>query len=155
MKLFLSFTAALRELSKGNLSAEDLATGLFFFGCARSHALSPWEPVATNHVCDERSWFWPARLETGRQGQCGVTEEGRLQHEELSEALLRAEANGRCAWRKISGAEPTKQMWERLADLLTRNGISLNVSDWSDESTNYPNIAEKLRELGLPLKILY
>jgi len=52
-KLFVSFTALIRDIGRGTVTDADLAAGLFYFGCAREHALTPWK----DHT-NELKWFF-------------------------------------------------------------------------------------------------
>lgn len=40
-KLFISFTGLMYALKAGRVNDDDLANGLFVFGCTRNHALTP------------------------------------------------------------------------------------------------------------------
>lgn len=101
-KLLLSFTGTLQAMASGALSVENLQTALFFFGCARQHAL---QPGASGEV-DERKWF------------AGAQEA----HVHLVHALERAEKDSRCRWyRRTPGADLDPLV--ELNELLTRNGL--------------------------------
>ena len=81
MKIFRSYTTLLLLLARGRVSQEDLDQGLYFFGCTREHALNPGKAGER----DERE---------------GLGEAGMVAHRQLLEAVLAAEAQGRCRWHR-------------------------------------------------------
>ena len=52
-KLFISFTGLMYALKAGRITDDDLASGLFAFGCTRGHAITPGasEPTLPATAC--------------------------------------------------------------------------------------------------------
>lgn len=147
MKLFLSFSSMLRFLSENKITQEDLNTALFFFGCARTHALAPWEPVKDGSVCNEIEWFFKEDMARGEK-----------EHARLVEALFRAELEGRCVWKKHEdGSEPHPA--RDFFELMKRNGIKLDELDLSPNDRryflSYPGIEDLCRKHGLPVEAMW
>lgn len=100
-KLFVSFTSLLQLVSARQVSPEDLANGLFFFGCWREHAINP-----------------------GGAGETDTRESNPAYsgaHAIIRTAVLRAGVEGRVAWH--NGKNRTRSPWMRLDDLLAQHGI--------------------------------
>lgn len=93
LPVFLSFRAALTALYKGEVTADDLAKGVFYFRCTRDHVMNPG---CKGDQIESEVRAHPA------------------QHEQLKAALLIAEAEGRVAWRQAAQASSFKQLHELL-----------------------------------------
>jgi hypothetical protein len=133
-KLFLSFTGTLSALKTGRVTEQDLASGLFYFGCTRDHALHPWNGM--------------------RNEVLGVfhddPERGRTVHGKLAEALVKGEGEGRVMWRDFEGP----QSYEVVNQLLTNNGAGKIDHDlWL--GYNYPTVAKRIKEASLPIDAIY
>ena len=107
--LFLSFTATLRLMTEGEINQAALDSGLFYFGCTKEHFFGNPE---------EARWF----------------EEGKSSLATLRESLVRAEQEGRVAWRG------PRNTWQELQSLMITNGINVKFDPW--EGYSYP-IAER------------
>ena len=146
-KLFVSFTAALRHIKSGYITTEDLQTGLFYFGCTRSHAFEPGSQGESN----ELEWFFKDKTEAFSV------------HQVLIMFLERAEQDGRCIWRQAS----EMNSYEALNDLLVRNGYSYDRGDGPaiiHEPDNrmenpwyaycYPGVRDRVQEAAIPLEVV-
>lgn len=102
-KVFLSFLGTLRLMRDGQVSNDDLASGLFYFGFARVLVMEvdPEELEEVSRIF---------RKEPGR-GQKTLIR--------LRQALVIAETEGRAAWRIKGGAPEVSQ--KKLSDLLVAN----------------------------------
>lgn len=121
-KLFISFTGTMYALRSGRVNGDDLSTGLFVFGCARDHAITPG---AHGEYVEE------------------VVIERPDLHEQLVAALVKAEAEGRVRWRSLEAGNAS---FELVSDLLTSNGYKpLMSSKWCDYS--YPAVEKRSTEL--------
>ena len=129
-KLFVSFTSLLRELKQGTITQADLDSGLYYFGCIREHAVDPWQDD-TNEV----QWFFKGDMDRGRQV-----------HEQLKEAVLKAEQEGRIVFRSLEDYNT----YEQLNALLVANGYEPLDSEM-EFSYNYPRVEELVQEKGLAL----
>ncbi len=128
--LFVGFPGTMHRLFFKGVDADDLALGLFLFSCARERVITPGaagEPVETV-----------------------VTECPKL-HQQLVEALLVAEAEGRARW-----APPGERgSFELLNELLVANGCSPSMSDsefrlrhpGEDLRYNDPNVERRCPQL--------
>lgn len=130
MKLFISFSGLLSALSRNEVSDEDLQTGLFYFGCVRSHAFE----------LDERY-----RLKNAVAA-----------HEKLVQALTRAEEEGRCRWHR---PEPGVWLapYSLLNELLVANGLSaLPLQEdgagrsFEEAHYGYPRVRELMEQVPQP-----
>lgn len=134
MKLFVSFTRLLHAIAAESVSQEDLNTGLYFFGCVRSHAFDP----AADGAFDERT---------------ALKEKGQPAHEKLVEALRRAEIEGRCRWHRPTDA-PGHSAYAELDTLLTANGLkALSPPDRrldAEEYYCYPSVRDFMLEVNGP-----
>jgi hypothetical protein len=97
-KLFISFTGTMYALESGRINFDNLATGLFVFGCTRDHAITP----GSNSEYVER-----------------IVIERADHHKQLVEALLKAETEGRIRWRSLEAGTAS---FDLVDDLLTSNG---------------------------------
>jgi hypothetical protein len=127
MKLFLSFTTILGVIARNEVTQEDLDTGLYYFGCVRSHA---YHPDAEGER-DERSW---------------VKEGGVAAHEKLVKALERAEAEGRCRWHRPDAATRLAT-YPTLNELLVANGVSALKPKHEFEEYSYPAVRDYMAEI--------
>ena len=128
--LFVSFTGLLYALDRGEISQEQLDNGLFFLGCKREHALAPG---ATGGEFSEVSYMGLTHD--------GLTRRGNDPHElhrQLVEALLKAETEGRVAWRSKAAEDRDILI---LQEFLNRHGVQETF--WA---LNYPTIREALEE---------
>jgi hypothetical protein len=135
-KLFLSFSTLLSHIADGKVTQDELDTGLFLFGCVRSHALQPGAQGET----DERTW------NKGKNAQG---------HPTLVTALLKAEEEGRAGWiRPESGVR--KEPFAVLNALLEKQGLP-SVPQEPGDSTHhsYPLMADRIAAAGLPLQVVY
>lgn len=115
-KLFTSFTGLLHNLAAGSVSQEDLDTALFFFGCARIHALAPWEPTEHGNVVNEITWAFKKDMARGEK-----------EHARLVDAILRAEHDGRVRWIKTETGRSMSREEESAAmiELCQTHGVNL------------------------------
>ena len=102
-KLFISFTGLMYALKAGRINDDDLANGLFVFGCARDHAITPGA--------------WSEHIED-------VVVKNPEVHARLVEVVIKAELAGRVAWRPRSG----NASFELVDELLAINGEQPLVS---------------------------
>lgn len=134
MKLFVSFTRLLHAIAAESVSQEDLNTGLYFFGCVRSHAFDP----AADGAFDERTT---------------LKEKGQPAHEKLVEALRRAESEGRCRWYRPT-ANQNLPAYEELDFLLTANGPkALSTPErrlYAEQHYSYPSVRDYMLEVNGP-----
>lgn len=135
-KLFLSYSALLTAITMDAVREEELDTGLYFFGCTRSHAFEP----GANGEFDERDHLGDAGLKA---------------HAVLVKALKKAEEEGRCVWHRpdsVTRLEPFKL----LSGLLQRNGQPpLPASSWAPQSYEdycYPGVDRLLEACASRLK---
>lgn len=134
-KLFLSFTGTLYGLASGEITQEDLASGLFYFGCARTHAFKPWEGM-TNEI------LWAFKDDQER---------GQAAHTQLVATLQRGEEEGRVIWR-----EPDAQYsYEDLGILLGRNGYGNVLEELSGPSFDCWRIMELLKNKEIPVEVVF
>lgn len=103
-KLFVSFTALLREMKNDRVTEKDLERGLFYFGCTRRHALEP----GTQGESNELMWIFKD------------TTEAQATHQVLLKYVLKAEKDGRCVWREAD----QMNSYEQLNALLVKHGYS-------------------------------
>ncbi|KKU48815.1 hypothetical protein A3E96_03705 [Candidatus Uhrbacteria bacterium RIFCSPHIGHO2_12_FULL_46_13] len=138
-KLFVSFTGLLQEMVNGRVTKEDLADGIFSFGCMREHALRPWEDE-TNEV------EWIAR-DVG-------DERAKEIHAQIVEALWVAEAHGRAQYRTDES-----NSYEKLNVLIVANGypeLPCSVEGLHDcGAYSYSGVEDRVRALGLELEVVY
>lgn len=110
-KLFCSFTGTLMLIESGHVTDEELACGLFAYGCSRAHAFNP-EQDKVNEV----TWL---RDSTPEQ-QTAI-------HQRLVQALIAAEESNRVAWR-------TEEESGRVALvnklLVAHNYKPLQIQEW-------------------------
>lgn len=136
-KLFLSFTGTIRGLSEGKVTQQDLDAGIFYFGCAKSHACAPWKPDH-GHVSNELEWFYKD------------ADARAVAHRRLIEAFTKAETDGRLAWRPDGGPNSYGQ----LNELLAANAIATIDRIDGPDSYCYPEVAEAIEEAGIPLSVV-
>ena len=138
MKLFLSFTGLLRAIAQEEVTQADLDAGLFYFGCARSHALNP----GGAGEYDER-----INLAKGAQA-----------HEKLVRALERAESENRCRWLK---PDNTSRSYSLLNELLCANGLPQltlppEVQELGEaDGYGYPAVRRIIEAMGSPVEVHY
>ena len=134
-KLFVSFTSLMRLVTLGQVTAEDLRHGLFFFGCWREHALNPGaagEP-------DERTWS---------EGRYAAA------HPTIVEAVKRAESERRAAWH--NGPRIVDSPWVVLDELLRDNGFSpLKPQSVLSCHYSYPGVRDAVTGQSLDLEVVY
>ncbi len=97
-KLFISFTGLMYALKAGRITDDDLANGLFAFGCTRGHAITPG--ASNEHVED-------------------VVVKNPEVHQRLVKAIGDAEFLGRVAWRT---QEDGNMSFQLINELLVGNG---------------------------------
>ena len=135
-KLFVSFTSLLALVADNKVTAEDMAEGLYFFGCTRRHAFQPGAQGET----DERTW---------NRGKNAVG------YPVVREALRVAEGQRRVAWRHDANYQRVDP-YTALNDLLTDNGLSPierpRPGEWA---ASYPTIADAVAAKGIPLDVVY
>jgi hypothetical protein len=135
MRLFLSFSGLLHAIAHDEVSQADLDTGLFFFGCTRSHALNP----GGAGEFDERT-----------------KDEGGASHEKLVRALERAELENRCRWHKPRAHFPPYSL---LNELLCANGfpqltLPPDIEELGEvEGYAYPAVARMVEAAGSPVEV--
>lgn len=132
-KLFLSFTDTLFALAHGSVTLDDLATGLFYFGCTRVHALEPWKSD-TNEIA------WAFREDP---------ELGLIVHAWLVAALLHGETEGRVIWREVDA----QCSYEELSALLECNGYGKPLEELSGPLLDRWRIGDALKAQEIPVKI--
>ena len=143
--LFLSYTATLRAISLGQVTREELMGGLFYFGCAKSHARNSTSPPQEHDASDERTWFWKDNPQD------------RAAHlDMLMEALVEAsKPYGRAIWR----GERESNNFTELNLLLVGNGLpSLRESEDEFGITQsqycYPEVARRIKNQGIDLHVV-
>lgn len=139
-KLLVSFTGSLGAMKSGKLTAADLDTAIFYFGCCREHAIDPWKEEGHGN---EVLWFFRDDVEKGREV-----------HAKLVAAIEKAEAEGRCAWRQKGEG----QSYEALNDLLAANDIapiSVERNQFNSNSYCYPGVTDRVKEAGLDLEVIW
>ena len=124
MKVFGSFTWLLHGIAAGLVSDEDMANGLFVFGCKRIHAMDP----GIGEV-DERTWVRPPL-------------DGHAAHEVLVRAILYAEDCGRCIWWRDGEVEQA----QAVVDLLVLRGLKFEDCSWEHAKALEWRAQEGLRE---------
>ena len=135
--LFLSFTSLLYALKKGSVTGEDIASGLFYLGCAREHAMRPGADGEDN----ELEWYFKDDLAKGHEV-----------HERLVADLEKAELDGRCIWRQ----KAEMRTFSALDEMLVKNGIvgfPIHREDrglQGDFSTI--GVCQRIEKAALPLK---
>ena len=135
-KLFVSFSTLLSLIAHDKVSAEDLRTGFYLFGCTRGHALEP----GAQGEADERQW------------NKGKNAAG---HETLVAAVLEAEKEGRAGWVK-TGRYLDRDPYEVLSDLITKHGMPPLIRKGGDASMhNYPAMRDAIEEAGIPLEVVF
>jgi hypothetical protein len=131
-KLFVSFTALLISLNEGKTSEQDLAEGLFFFGCSRAHAFTPFANEETV----------PCVLRKNP----GI-------HQKIVAALQAAEQEGRVAWRK-----ERHESYQLLNNLLKANGFQSLEEDerpFVGNQYSYPGVSYRMKKSGIQLDVVY
>jgi len=109
MKVFGSFTWLLHGIAAGLVSDEDMANGLFAFGCTRSHVVDP------SGECDERTWV--------RGGLDGFAA-----HKKLLAIVLEAERTERVVWREPE--DTSEDMTALLLQHMQEKGLTSEDCDW-------------------------
>lgn len=138
MKLFVSFTTLLGQIAANAVTQEELDTGLYYFGCIRSHAFAP----GAEGEFDER---------------VGLREKGGPAHEKLVQALNKAEAEGRCSWHHPE-LGTRKAPYTLLNELLVANGIGALPlkSEFEPAHYSYPTVRELMAEVpGKQAEVVY
>ena len=133
MKLFVSFTTLLGAIAGNAVSQEDLDTGLFYFGCVRSHAFTP----GAEAEFDER---------------VSLKERGAPAHEKLIAALTKAEAEGRCRWHRPDN-HTRLAPYTLLNELLEANGIEklkFVQEDFEPGHYCYPAVRDMMAQIQGP-----
>jgi hypothetical protein len=135
MKLFLSFTGLLRAIVCNEVSQDELDSGLFYFGCTRSHACKP----GAAGEFDERTAY---------------RENGLLAHEALLRALASAELAGRCRWHRLEEGVPLPA-YPLLNELLLANGVPALTFPTELPDYTYCGVRDRVREMGLPVEVQF
>jgi len=134
-KLFVSFSSLLRLVGESKVTADDLAQGLYFFGCRREHALNP----GAAGEADERTWH---------KSQFAHAHPG------IVEALLQAEQDGRAAWHNCPNRQESP--WNELNELLASNGLaSLGDTHTAHFNYSYPAVTDAAAAARLPVEVVY
>jgi hypothetical protein len=102
-KLFLSFSGLINQLKEEKVSQEDLDQGIFYFGCTKGHVFGPYEETEAYSADDPDS--------------------GRLIHEQIKEAVQKAESENRAAYREYG----KRNNIDQLNTLLTAQGYEALV----------------------------
>ena len=125
-KLFISFTGLMYALKAGRINDDDLADGLFVFGCVRDHAITPGA--------------------LGEHVESVVVENPEV-HARLAQAVLDAECLGRVVWRSREGGHTS---FELVNELLVGNGEQPLISHKEAYGTddpyphyNYPSVKDR------------
>jgi hypothetical protein len=127
-KLFISFSLLMSRLAEKKVTWADLSRGLFYFGCTREHVINP-----------------------GANGEYVemVVEENSDVLSRLQKAVLKAEKEGRVAWRK----RDEHNSYEQLDGLLVSNGFKplaeedSNVLGGDRSHYNYSSVQRRSKEL--------
>ncbi|CAN5161216.1 hypothetical protein BH11CYA1_BH11CYA1_08000 [soil metagenome] len=129
-KLFISFTGLMYALKNGRVNDDDLANGLFVFGCSRGHAITPG--AANEHIED-------------------VVVKHPEVHERLVKAVLHADFLGRVRWRTSADGNASFQL---VNEVLVGNQedplISHKEAYGRDDSMphyNYPSVQDRCPHL--------
>jgi hypothetical protein len=130
-KLFVSFTGTLAAMVNGKVNADDLANGLFAFGCTRDHAITPGA--------------------VGEQVEYQVSQYPEV-HVQLVRSLLAAEADKRIFWRPNVKTPTT---FDDVSALLEAHGYKPLMSDEEfvvqfphrGSQYNYPAVEHRSTEL--------
>jgi hypothetical protein len=126
--LVISFTGALYQIGSGKLTARDLDSALFYLGCARQHAFDP-SAEELQHVSQKK------RV-----------------HKIITEALERAEDDGRVIWRNPYESNS----YEDLNTLLKANGYKkLDFSRYDQLHYNYPTVETAFHEQNAQFKVVW
>ncbi len=125
-KLFISFTGLMYALKAGRINDDDLANGLFVFGCTRDHAIAPGT--------------WHEHIEDVVVKNPGV-------HARLVDVVTKAEAEGRVVWRS---REEGNASFELVDKVLVGNGepplLSHEQAYGRDDAFphyNYPSVHDR------------
>jgi len=125
-KLFVSFTGLMYALKAGRINEDDLANGLYVFGCARDHAITPGT--------------WGEYIES-------VVVKNPAVHSRLVDTVLKAELEGRVVWRS---REEGNASFELVNELLALNGeqplLSHKEAYGRDDHFphyNYPSVKDR------------
>ncbi len=145
-KLFVSFTALLRNMRDDLVTEKDLERGLFYFGCTRSHAFEP-----SSGGSNELMWIFKD------------TTEATATHQVLLKYVEKAEKDGRCVWRSADQFNT----YEQLNSLLVKNNLSYNREGgpaiiWQPDNRTenpsymycYPGVRDRVAEANLPLDVV-
>jgi hypothetical protein len=135
-KLFVSFTGMIRAFIEGEVTEDDLVTGLFYLGCVRNHAINPWQD-RTNEVL----WYFKDDQERAR-----------LVHDQIVVAITRGENEGRVNWRQPQALNS----YEELNVLLERNGVG-RIELRSREINGpycYLGVVHRVKEAELQLEVV-
>jgi len=146
-KLFVSFTALLRNMRDDTVTEKDMERGLYYFGCTRDHAFNPGRSGEIN----ELTWMFKD------------TAEATATHQVLIKYVEKAEKDGRCVWR----SSDTPNTYEQLNALLVKHGYSYNREGgpaiiWEPDSRTenpsymycYPGVRDRVAEASLPLDVV-
>jgi hypothetical protein len=125
-KLFISFTGLMYALKAGRITDDDLANGLFAFGCTRGHAITPG--ASNEHIED-------------------VVVKNPEVHQRLVKALVEAEFLGRVAWRT---QEDGNMSFQLINELLVGNGeqpLNSHMEAYGRDDHfphyNYPSVKDR------------
>ena len=125
-KLFISFTGLMYALKAGRITDDDLANGLFAFGCTRGHAITPG--ASNEHVED-------------------VVVQNPEVHQRLVKAIGEAEFLCRVVWRT---QEEGNMSFQRINELLVGNclqPLNSHKEAYGQEDHfphyNYPSVKDR------------
>lgn len=140
-KLFPSFTGLLYALKSGRVSAIDLDTALFCFGCTKDHAFNPGQHGEGNEL-DMAFSDNPAK--------------GKAIHDIIVSALKKAQKENRVVFRTLAQGNMS---YELINKLLKANGlpeIDLEKMDWSNRTNyNYPTLQEQVDAQDIGLEVIW
>jgi len=142
-KLFISYLALVCRVSNGGIDEADLERGVFYFNCSRDEALAPLGDSTLTAL-----WLPMADLETKKRV-----------HETVSKALIKADVEGRVAWKERG----VIQSYNGLNKLLDRNGCGKIDPEFTDDKGSYhpavpfscTGVAVRVKEAGLDLDVVY
>ena len=139
MTIFPSFTSALFGLQRGEVTQEQLDTGLFFFGCSRGHAANPG-------ALGEYSELRSVVRNVGEEKANEI-------HQQLWAAIVKAESEDRAVW---SATSHCQDRWQSLFDLVNTHTDVTVSHEFAEEAVDfydhnlycYPSVCDIFRPLG-------
>ena len=134
-KIFPSFTGLLQLLKYDRVTQDDLDNGIFCFGCVRDHCMHP-EKQEDPHS-NEVNWL---RLPPA---------EANAIHRRLVDAVLKAEGEGRVAWRTGQG----HMSYSLINQVIVPLGYA--PLQGRDYHYSYPSLTDVVEESGQALQVMW